>query len=70
MIDYELFPYDFHRCSQCGRLITLPEELRRYRTGAPCKCGCRRYKPCNIEWYHWFLPRVMWFALLRYRGKV
>lgn len=62
--------YDFYKCDKCGRLITLVEEKRACSTGKICPCGSPRYRPANMSWWHWFLPRVWIFALLRIRGVV
>jgi DNA-directed RNA polymerase subunit RPC12/RpoP len=65
--------YDFYRCFKCGRLITKLEEKKAFdpeskNKGEICPCGSARYSPCNLRWYHWFLPRVLNFAYLRYKG--
>ncbi|RPJ54957.1 MAG: hypothetical protein EHM23_27685 [Acidobacteria bacterium] len=60
--------YDFYACDKCGRLITLLDERESRRTGVLCPCGSRKYRPTNMSWYHWFLPRVWHFAYLRVRG--
>ena len=65
--------FDFYKCQRCGKLITKLDEIASFtpgtkRYGIVCKCGCRKYSPTNMEWYHWFLPRVWKFAAMRIMG--
>ena len=67
--------YDFYTCYKCGRLITRVEEIMAFipgtkNSGKICKCGSMRYRPSNLPWWGWFLPRVWYFAYLRIRGVV
>ena len=61
--------WDFYRCHECGYLITAIEMAVAINvTGRPCPCGARMFSPANVRWYHWFLPRVLYFAYQRLRG--
>ncbi len=60
--------YDFYKCAKCGRLITHPESLDNTAKGSVCPCGGLKFSPINIRWFQYFLPRVIWFSLLRWRG--
>lgn|GEM_PF-4903131 len=67
--------YDFYRCEKCGHLITRIDEIRAFTAGTKthgriCECGCRKYRPVNMPWWAWFLPKVWRFAWLRIRGIV
>lgn len=63
---------DFWRCYDCGRLCTGLEmkiALAPGGNGAVCPCGSQRYRPANLPWYGWLLPRVWIFAVMRLRGQ-
>ncbi len=63
--------YDFYRCARCFKLITLPDEMVRLKTGGGiCPCGSLRYSPANPKWWEYLLPRVVKFAWWRWRGVV
>lgn len=64
--------FDFYSCYKCGRLITRLEEADAFnpkspRLGKICPCGSLKYRPCNLPWWGWLLPRVWKFALQRIR---
>jgi DNA-directed RNA polymerase subunit RPC12/RpoP len=66
--------YDFYRCFDCGRLISFVEERRAYdpkgkNYGRICPCGSRRYRPANLPWWGWFLPRVWVAAYVKLRTR-
>ncbi len=59
--------------SGSARSRAMLEEIAAFTPGTPnegkiCPCGCRKYRPTNMRWFHWFLPRVVHFAYLRIRG--
>lgn len=61
--------YDFYSCYKCKSLITALRMARAmYSDGKICKCGSMTVNPCNLKWYHWFRPDVLYFAYLRLRG--
>jgi hypothetical protein len=69
--------YDFYRCGSCHRLITQPEMIRRLEASTGddirvCPCGGLKFFPAGpgagLRWYHWLLPRVLVFAVQRWRG--
>lgn len=63
--------YDFYRCigaSGCRRIITKPEMTVGFETGVPCRCGGLKFSPINLPWYGWFIPRILKFAIWRFRG--
>lgn len=66
--------FDFYCCHKCGRLITKLEESEAFtpghkRAGTMCvACGSKEYRPANMRWFHWGLPRVWRFAYYRMRG--
>lgn len=63
---------DFWRCDKCLRLCTKPEmdqALGIGGTGRACPCGSMRYRPANLPWWGWLLPRVWRFAWLRTHGR-
>jgi len=65
--------YDFLACDRCGRLCTKLEAVAGLGIGGSghiCPCGALRYRPANLPWYKWALPRVWVFALMRLRGRV
>lgn len=60
--------YDAYRCCTCSRLFTKLEMFECLKSGV-LNCGHGRVNPTNILWYHFFLPRVLKFAVLRILGK-
>jgi hypothetical protein len=66
--------FDFYRCYKCGRLITRIDEMvafsKKSKTkGNICHCGSPKYSPANPKWNEYFLPRVIFFALMRITGQ-
>jgi hypothetical protein len=65
--------FHINRCNTCGRLITKVEVVDRLEGRKPlplCPCGSSRIRPSEPKVWEYFLPRVVYLALLVLTGRI